>query len=86
LGGLPVSRNEQLWNGSLWRKAVVRVMLDLECPVLRGRRGMTLSYANVPLVTPKQILVRLAEVVRCSAEEIHLTRLVGCSLVRVTAR
>jgi len=40
---------------------------------------MTLSYANVPLVTPKQILVRLAEVVRCSAEEIHLTR-------RVTAR
>jgi hypothetical protein len=79
LGGLPVSRNEQLWNGSLWRKAVVRVMLDLECPVLRGRRGMTLSYANVPLVTPKQILVRLAEVVRCSAEEIHLTR-------RVTAR
>jgi hypothetical protein len=37
-------------------------------------------------VTPKQILVRLAEVVRCSAEEIHLTRLVGCSLVRVTAR
>ena len=51
-----------------------------------GTVGHGPQLRECPLVAPKQILVRLAEGVRCSAEELHLTRLIGCSLVRVTAR